>query len=289
MYAFDIPIKIGQQYLTEVCVQSEENMIKRYGEEEGKKNWQIYLKKQADSNKFEYKKEKYGWTEEQYNEYNQNRAVTIENLVKKHGEIEGIKVWNDYIESQRYTKSKEYVVNRYGEEYWIELCKSKKHDIEGFIKRNGEAEAEEKYTKHWSNISNPALVSRHSQKYFKDLDSELMRFYRTQYFDKNGKEYGKNLQTRWIWIDYFIYDLNVAVEFNGDLYHANPNKFKAYDKPIPFSDMTSEEIWKKDEERIRLLKEKYDVDTVVVWEGNLPDVKQLANLIIEKYGNKKCK
>lgn len=51
-----------------------DNMILKYGKDEGEKRWDIYRQKQAYSNSFEYKKEKYGWTLEEWNNYNKSRG-----------------------------------------------------------------------------------------------------------------------------------------------------------------------------------------------------------------------
>ena len=51
-----------------------ENMIRRYGEDEGTRRWDLYRHKQAVTNTFEYKQEVYGWTIDQFNEYNKSRG-----------------------------------------------------------------------------------------------------------------------------------------------------------------------------------------------------------------------
>lgn len=90
--------------------------MKRYGKEEGLKKFQSYSKKQAYKNTFECKSKKYGWTEEQFKKYNRNRATTLENLVRRHGQEEGEKIWKSYVERQKYTASLEYFIEEYGEE-----------------------------------------------------------------------------------------------------------------------------------------------------------------------------
>lgn len=51
-----------------------ENMIRKYGERDGLVRWEAYKHKQSYSNSFEYKRDKYGWTESQFNEYNKKRG-----------------------------------------------------------------------------------------------------------------------------------------------------------------------------------------------------------------------
>jgi len=54
--------------------QTLDNMINRYGKKEGERRWKIYRDKQADTNSFEYKQRVYGWTYEQFVEYNKSRG-----------------------------------------------------------------------------------------------------------------------------------------------------------------------------------------------------------------------
>lgn len=49
---------------------TKEHWILMFGEEEGLKKWNHYCELQSKSNTFEYKKEKYGWTKEDFDAYN---------------------------------------------------------------------------------------------------------------------------------------------------------------------------------------------------------------------------
>lgn len=51
-----------------------QNMIVKYGDQVGLEKWNLYCNKQSDTNSFEYKQKKFGWTQEQFNEYNKSRA-----------------------------------------------------------------------------------------------------------------------------------------------------------------------------------------------------------------------
>ena len=47
------------------------------------------------------------------------------------------------------------------------------------------------------------------------------------------------------------------IEYNGDLYHANPELFESSDHPHPFKkQLTAEQIWLKDEDKLSLANEK---------------------------------
>lgn len=202
-YAFDIPDEIWKKWRSKNYRRTLENYINNFGEIEGKKKWEEYERKQAYSNSFKYKKEKYGWTKKEYNEFNKSRAVTLDNLVKKHGEKEGLEVWNNYIERQRYTCSKEYFIEEYGEKEGLEKWNNW---IEKRIFLNGYSEV--------------------SQEFFKELDKKLNN-YTTYYQEKNQEWFIRDSESIYF-LDFFIKELNIAVEFNGDLYDLSKKTQKSF-------------------------------------------------------------
>jgi phage FluMu protein Com len=101
--------------LVSATAQTEENIKAKYGEELGARRWKRYCDLQAKTNSFEYKAEKYGMSAADFDAYNASRAVTLKNLTAKHGDIEGLIIWENYRERQRYTTSVEYFVEKYGE------------------------------------------------------------------------------------------------------------------------------------------------------------------------------
>lgn len=66
---------------------TKENFILKYGEQQGLIRWNNYCDKQRYSNTFQYKQQKLNWTKQQFTQYNKSRAVTLENLIAKHGII----------------------------------------------------------------------------------------------------------------------------------------------------------------------------------------------------------
>jgi len=283
-YAFDIPNDVAIAWMSDKYAITEENLCRKWGNTIGLEKWESYRKKQSLSNKFEYKKEKHGWSEDDYDKFNKSRSITLETMVEKYGENMGLIKYNDYVDLQKLTKSKDYVVKKHGIDFWDNLCKSKSHTLENYISKYGDMGGNIKYVNFWSNIKLKSAVSKSSQKYLSKLDEILSQKYTTYYFDKCGKEYGKNLKTRWVYLDYFIKEININVEYNGDLFHANPCIFGPDDEPIPFTNTKASEIWRKDDEKIKLLYDIYGIRTIVIWESDLPDIENLVN-IIENYEN----
>lgn len=74
---------------------TEENMIKRYGEEEGKKRWKKYCRTHCYINTEEYFIDKYGIEEgkKKYKELNRLKSQNLELFINKYGEDMGIKLW----------------------------------------------------------------------------------------------------------------------------------------------------------------------------------------------------
>ena len=67
---------------------------------------------------------------------------------------------------------------------------------------------------------------------------------------------------------YFIKDLNITIEFNGKVFHADPRFYSADSIINPFNSnkpSTAQQIWDKDKERYESLK-KLGIKTIVVWE-----------------------
>lgn len=169
-YAFGVPDEDFQTVKRNVCVRTKENFIKSYGEEEGTRRWNQYCQKQAKTNTLEYKKEKYGWTEEQFKEYNKSRAVTLENLIERYGKEEGTRKWNEYRERQRYTCSLTYFIEKYGEEEGTKKFNNfTSASFENFRENNGST----------SKVSQKCF--RMFEKYFPDND--------ITYYAKSNKEY----------------------------------------------------------------------------------------------------
>jgi G:T-mismatch repair DNA endonuclease (very short patch repair protein) len=60
---------------------------------------------------------------------------------------------------------------------------------------------------------------------------------------------------------------NKVIEFNGDLYHGNPKFYESTDNPNPFNkEKTSQDIWDKDERKIKYLSD-LGYKVLVVWES----------------------
>jgi len=67
----------------------------------------------------------------------------------------------------------------------------------------------------------------------------------------------------WARPDIFIENLNLIIEFYGDYWHANPEKYK-HDEQINGKEVSM--IWYNDEMRIAKIKAEHNLETIIVWQ-----------------------
>ena len=275
-YILGIPRSELERYCFEKRRVTKENMISRYGEVEGLAKWNDYLIRQSFTNSKEYHMEKFGKTEEEWAQYNKNRSMTKENMISRYGEVEGLAKWNEYTERQRYTNMKEYYVEKFGENWEEELNKTnsaKAITLENMILKYGEIEGKERYFKSLDGRKNG--YSLMASNFFNNLESLILKDFPNLsdkiYFLPKNKEYCIHTGDKAYFYDFVITkDINICVEFYGDVFHANPNIYKADDKPIHFynKDITSQEIWVNDNiKNNKIIERKFIL--FVVWESYL--------------------
>ena len=262
-YAFNIPQDIYEFEKRKLVVRSLENFIAKYGEELGKIKWNNYKRKQSITNTLEYKKAVHGMTEDDFKSYNKNRAVTLKNMISKYGEDEGCIRYKEYCDKQKKTKSWAYMVEHYGERKAKEINKSKSLSLASLQLKYGNETGLKKFEEIISRKK--THCSKISQKFFDSLDLILSKKF-TTYYSKKNCEYGVNLGDSYVKLDYYILELNLCIEFNGTYYHADPRVYNPSTVPIRGSNLTSLEIWNRDSNRYKKLKELRDIDTVVMWE-----------------------
>ena len=197
-------------------VRSLERYQLRYGLKEGKEMFDSYCNKQAKSNTFEYKQEKYGWTKEQFDKYNSSRAVTLENMIKRYGEEEGHKRFGEYVKKQRYAGvTLEYFVEKYGEEEgrkrFGDMIESKMKPLLKGIKSISSKEEMEVI----ESFEKEGFI------FYKTIIGEMELFETT--FINSSYQFSliDNNRGKFVFYDGFIPDEKILLEFNGDLWHYN--------------------------------------------------------------------
>lgn len=232
---------IGRNYKSHA--QTLTRMQMYYGESEGMQKWKQYLEKQAITNSYEYKHVKYGMSREEYVRYNKSRAVTLNNMIARHGYEDGRKKYAAYVERQRYAGcSLEYFIEKYGKE-----------------------EGQRKYDAMLMSKANSCQShSKTADDFFHEL-ADIIKPVRSQY-SLNGGEKRMKIDTGYIYIDFYLPDSNIAIEFFGDYWHGNPRKYNK--DSILYEGMTAEQIWMKDDERISALR-KHGIQCLIIWEHDV--------------------
>ena len=124
------------------------------------------------------------------------------------------------------------------------------------------------------------VYSHASQEFCRMMDEILCPTYTTQYATKGGE---KCIQaSKKYYVDYYIQELNVAIEFHGDFWHANPSRFKATDHCFPQNkEITAVDLWEID----RIKKEAIEsagIKLIVMWASEFKQCKDLKQWFITK-------
>jgi len=263
---------------------TKDSIIEKYGEQIGLEKWNEYCDIQAKTNTFEYKSEKYNISKNDFDLYNKSRSCTLDNFIKRFGNEEGNEKWKEYCNRQRYTKSLEYFIDKFGIEKGIEEYK---HICE--LKTIGRQN---------SNISDPIFISNLLDISIDDAISFIsananlliaskieLEFVRSLEKIIGDIEYSNLSEPFYLWSEnnkLYIYDIkhkNCIVEFNGDYWHANPNRYKSTDL---IKGISSEAIWEKDKIKNELAISK-GYNLMVVWESEYTSNKNLTLERVSKW------
>jgi len=261
-----------------------DNMVSKYGVIDGTKKFNIYRNRQSYSNSYEYKFEKYGMSKEEYNSYNKSRAVTLDNMVSRHGVIDGTKKFNIYRNRQSYTNSEEYL----GKEKYKEVNSKKANTIENFITRYGKEVGISKFEKYINKM--PCGYSKISQELFWNI-LDKTDIFSDAYFAERNNEYGVMdiVNNRYFKYDFVSINMNIVIEFQGDHYHGNPKMYKPYDYLCGkgCTNIIAKDKWIYDKQKEDLIKEKRGFETIFVWESDYRDDKDfMVKRIIDYVKNR---
>jgi len=178
-----------------------------------------------------------GSTEDQAKELLRDRQSTfsLEKCIEKYGEEAGRKRWNKR------------------QEQWLNTLDKKTNQEKAEINRK------KIYKNGMSSNQEKQLLELLKQKSNLDLQSQHI----IKRIDEPNKHYA-----------YDIVFKDKIIEYNGDLWHANPNKYKSNDIPnFPGNKKTSKEIWERDLNK-KYLAEKSGYTVMVVWETEFKSDKQ---------------
>ena len=251
----------------------------QYGKEVGVQKFNDYITKQRDKNKID----NMNMTKEEFKAYNKSRSITLETMTLKYGKKYGTMYYNDYTSKQKDNgNTLKYFVEKYGEvkgqlEY-ERVCDAKRHTFENFKLRYGSDKTKEEFTKYLGGMM--PRFSKSSLELIEPLVAKLLKgglneddlFYaESEKLLRDGTNRGR--------FDLTIESKKVIIEFHGDYWHGNPNKYGA-DHDI--RGVKASEKWQRDEQK-RKLAEKQGYDYIVVWEA---DFKKDKNGVIDGLYNR---
>lgn len=236
--------------------QSEVYFITQYGENLGKIKFKSLQAKQAYTNSREYK----GMSEDEFKEYNKSRACTLENFIIRYGLEAGSKKFSVYRDRQSYTKTLPYFKEKYGEDgecIYRNINKTKSHTLESYMLRlNDPDKAFIEYEKYWT-CKVRSFYSRSGARLFRKLEEDLCIDH--CYYAPKTKEFGLYCaKTRsYMFYDFVIPCKKICIEYNGDVFHANPKLYASEDHPNPYNkSITAKEIWEHDRIKINNIMDR---------------------------------
>ena len=135
--------------------------------------------------------------------------------------------------------------------------------------------------------SNPNLFySKISQELFWEIYNNLnIKFQNHTHFATLNGEFGRQdiITNKYYYFDFVISSIKFCIEFNGDVFHANPKLYKETDCPNFFcKEKQSKEIWEFDRYKNNILeKEGYKI--FIVWESDYKKDKEnvIKNILKE--------
>jgi hypothetical protein len=200
------------------------------------------------NNKLEDFQKKYGYVDGKYryekrlegiikNHAGNKFSCTLESFINKYGIEKGTMAYNKRCEKISYTSSLDFFINKYG-------------------KLEGE--------KIWKNKFKQVKTSK-SSKIISEILEKLNIKYSIEY-NINGK-----------FVDYYLDELGIAIEYFGDYWHMNPKLYSAeeYNSRIK---KTAKEVWMDDNIRLNKIKEVCN-SIIIIWESTKIDVSFLEKTI----------
>jgi hypothetical protein len=236
--------------------------IDKYGEEKGKNIYEKINEKKDSSSLLYFIKKNKGNEEKALIEFNNKNDKCIQNLsnyIKRHGEEDGIILYNEYKERKKKMNSLDNYIKKYGN---IEGKKRRKEWLEKITKNN------------W--------YSNESAQLFDEVEKEMnIKGLRgnNEYFlyDKN-----KNII---YYYDFTLLEYKIIIEYNGKIWH--PNKEIYSDEEWnnwkhPFNkELKADDVYKKDIDKINLCKD-FGFDILIIWSFEKNKKEKIINFIQNK-------
>ena len=267
-------------------------------------------KKKRNYYKVEHWVEKHGFTIEEAErriiQLKEATKITLENLIKKYGEVEGTVRYNNFVEKSKHTKEK--FIEKYGEVdgsiKWAEYCTKKDSNSEKFFKDKYKENWEEKMSERRKStlidldryknkygdelgiMKYNELLEKRKFKTFVGASKESIVFFKPviEYLDKLQMKYyfgaGDNKEYRiWsyqiekrLYYDLVIPDIKLAIEYHGAAFHPNPKTFSEDKKKTwfcPLRKISYDTAVSWDVLKKKILKDERNFDMIEIYSDEI--------------------
>lgn len=245
--------------------------IEKHGDEEGRLLYANYKKMLAEKNTFAHKHSKYGWSQDQFNAYNATRATTLDNMIKRYGENEGHKRWDEYRAKQAIAGvSESWFITKHGEakgrQIWADVCRAKRHTLPNYINRYGVDEGTRRYNEWLTKLCNRGYNGSKPELELAELVTRICE--QDVVYSHLTHQYCKwsHVLNRAVMYDIVIPSKRIVIEFNGDYWHCNPDIYSA-SFVHPVRNKTAEAIWKEDQDKLDVMISQ-GYTTITIWESD---------------------
>lgn len=210
------------------------------------------------------------WVNKGYSE-NEAKDIISKNQIEAAKQVDfekrllpsNIQYWVNKGFSNKESKEK---VSKHQTTFSLEKCVEKYGEEEGLIKFT---ERQVKWQK--TLYKNGKLKSGYSEvsqelfyKLIENVDINDINYF---IFAKKGGEFVLSDDNGFYRYDFTDLKNKKIIEYNGDDYHGNPNKYKATDYPNPFrKNLTAQDIWNRDKHK-KLLAEQHGFEVMVIWDS----------------------
>lgn len=172
----------------------------------------------------------------------------------------------DKVRERQTTFSKEICIEKYGLEKGIVIFTRRQNLWTKSLNGNGNLKVG---------------YSKISQSLFIEIDDKIKGEF--EYATKSG-EFKLNKIEGGVWMyDFVDVKRKKIIEYNGDMYHANPSKYNENDTPHPFrKELKSIDIWEKDSRKVEVA-ERNGFKILTIWDSDFRrKSKQDKELVIQK-------
>jgi hypothetical protein len=229
---------------------------------------------------------KNGYTEEEaILQIEGQKMVSLRGCIARFGEEEGKKIWYER-ETKRSEAGKK---GSAGLKYWLDKGYSEDEakklrserqstfSLEKCIKKYGKEEGKKRFTERQTKWSKSLSSGGNIKIGYSKISQELFYFLLENYsindrdkifFGSHNNEFKLEKKDGGLWLYDFTDTINKKIiEFNGDMYHGNPKKYKSNDTPHPFrKNITAQDMWDNDKEKI-MVANANGFEVLTIWDS----------------------